>query len=317
MPMRVETLRRRLADPLWLVEIFAIANIAFLAVDILVAHAINAFAEPAEWVPLAFSPLAALALLAAMALGGATPRLPGAEAAGEVGRRQRLARRIGLAVGGACVVVGVAGLVLHLESQFFEQRTLRSLVYTAPFAAPLAYTGLGLLLILDRMVDARTLEWARWVLLLAMGGFLGNFVLSLADHAQNGFFEPAEWVAVVSAAFAVGALLAAAIFPGERPTRRLAWAVLALQAAVGMLGFVLHAWGNLSRPGSDVWAHFLYGAPAFAPLLYADLAALGGLGLWALARAEPTPTSGRVPTPTPAGGGVEAAHPPVSFSGPS
>jgi len=51
-----------------------------------------------------------------------------------------------------------AGLLLHLDSAFFGEQTLRILVYTAPFVAPLANSGVGLLLILDRMVDARSVE---------------------------------------------------------------------------------------------------------------------------------------------------------------
>ena len=117
-----------------------------------------------------------------------------------IGWRRRLARGIGLAVGWGSIAVGIAGLLWHLSGDFFQEQTLKNLVYTAPFAAPLAYTGLGLLLILDRMVDARSLEWSRWVILLAAGGFVGNFVLSLADHAQNGFFYPSEWIGVVAAA---------------------------------------------------------------------------------------------------------------------
>ena len=34
-------------------------------------------------------------------------------------------------------------MLLHLDSQFFEARTIRSLTYAAPFAAPLAYTELN------------------------------------------------------------------------------------------------------------------------------------------------------------------------------
>ena len=44
----------------------------------------------------------------------------------------------------------------------------------------------------DRQPDGRrrAREWAQWMLLLALGGFVGNFVFSLTDHAQNGFFNP-------------------------------------------------------------------------------------------------------------------------------
>ena len=50
-------------------------------------------------------------------------------------------RHAGLVVGYASIAVGLAGVAYHLNSQFFSQWTIRSLVYTAPFAAPVAYAG--------------------------------------------------------------------------------------------------------------------------------------------------------------------------------
>src|SRR3954471_16060547 len=99
------------ADPLAHVELFAVANIAFLAVDIGLAHAVNAFARPEEWIPIGFSLTAPLILGAAMALGGLRPGL-----AGEGPARRRLARALGLAVGWGSVAVGIAGLLYHLDS---------------------------------------------------------------------------------------------------------------------------------------------------------------------------------------------------------
>jgi hypothetical protein len=290
MPAPRPPLVERFADPLVLVELFAVANIAFLAVDIGIAHAINAFEHPAEWVPVAFSLAATPVLLIAMAVGGVRPTLSGSEEPGLLGKRQRAARWLGLAVGAGAVGVGVAGLLLHLESQFFREATLKSLVYTAPFVAPLAYTGVGLLLLLDRMVDARTVEWARWVTLLALGGFVGNFILCVCDHAQNGFFRPEEWTGVIAAAAATGALAAVLAVHDNRPLLRLGFAVMLSQVAVGLLGAFWHVRANLGQPMGTLWQKFLYGAPAFAPLLFADLATLAILALWALARAVPAPT---------------------------
>ena len=110
-------------------------------------------------------------------------------------------------VGWLSVLVGLGGVLYHLESRFFLDRTLKSLTYAAPFAAPLAYTGLGFLLLMNRMVAARSAEWARWVIFLALGGFFGNFVLSLTDHASNGFFAKTEWIPVISSALATGFLI--------------------------------------------------------------------------------------------------------------
>lgn len=290
MPAPRPPLVERFADPLVLVELFVVANIAFLAVDIGIAHAINAFEHPAEWVPVAFSLAATPVLLIAMAMGGVRPTPPGSEEPGPRGKRQRAARWLGLAVGAGAVAVGIAGLLLHLESQFFREATLKSLVYTAPFVAPLAYTGVGLLLLLDRMVDARTVEWARWVTLLALGGFVGNFILCVCDHAQNGFFRPEEWTGVIAAAAATGALAAVLVVHDNRPLLRLGFAAMLAQVAVGLLGAFWHVRANLGQPMGTLWQKFLYGAPAFAPLLFADLAALASLALWALARAVPAPT---------------------------
>ena len=172
------------ARPLLWVEWFLVANVAFLAVDIYSgARGQRLRATGPNGSRSAFSMAGTLLLLGAMAIGGALPAIPGAPVSRP--RCKQAARAIGLLVGWGSIVVGIAGLLWHLNAQFFQEQTLKNLVYTAPFAVPLAYTGLGLLLILDRMVDDRTLEWSRWVILLAAGGFAGNFVLSLADHAKR------------------------------------------------------------------------------------------------------------------------------------
>ena len=269
------------ASPRLWVEWFLVANLAFLAVDIALAHAVNAFEHRAEWIPIYFSMAATFLLLLAIALGGSDPALKRGEGTGAIGWRQSLARGIGLTVGWGSIAVGIAGLIWHLQGDFFQEQTIKNLVYTAPFAAPLAYAGLGLLLILDRMVDARSLEWSRWVILLAAGGFLGNFVLSLADHAQNGFFYPSEWIGVVAAAVACGFLFAQVAVPDNPSLLAMNLALMAVQIVVGVLGFALHARGNLNNQAGSLWDRFVYGAPIFAPLLFADLALLAVLGCWA------------------------------------
>ena len=192
-------------------------------------------------------------------------------------------RDVGHLVGWLAVVVGLAGVILHLDSRFFYERTIRSLTYAAPFAAPLAYTGLGLLLIANRMVKPDAPEWPQWVLLLALGGFIGNFIFSLTDHAQNGFFNPVEWVPVVTSACAVGFLLVPFVTRVDVPYLRLCAVVLGAQALVGILGFGLHAAADLRQPGATLFERILSGAPPMAPLLFPNLVVLGLIGLWVLA----------------------------------
>jgi hypothetical protein len=191
-------------------------------------------------------------------------------------------RDLGYLVGWLAIGIGLTGVVLHLDSRFFYERTLKSLVYAAPFAAPLAYTGLGFLLVMNRMVVTATAEWAQWVLLMALGGFAGNYLFSLADHAQNGFFHVTEWIPVISSAFTVGFLTVPFCTSVSRRFLGLCGIVLLIQAAVGLLGFHYHTAANLDGPAPRMWDNFINGAPAVAPLLFPNLGLLAALGLWTL-----------------------------------
>ena len=249
------------------VEVFVILNLGFLTFDIYLAHSENQFRIRAEYIPLFFSAIAPVILILALIER----------------RRSRLAWKIlGQLVGWAAIVVGSTGVIFHLESHFFYERTIRSLTYSAPFAAPLAYTGLGFLLVMNRMVEVHSVEWSRWVLLFTLGGFFGNFIFSLVDHAGNGFFFHAEWVPVAASALAIGFLFVPLVTRVSKPFLNLCGAILVLQAAVGVWGFALHARANLAGPSVHAFENFVYGAPPLAPLLFPNLVLLGFIGLWCL-----------------------------------
>jgi hypothetical protein len=161
---------------------------------------------------------------------------------------------------------------------------LGNLVYSAPFLAPLAYVGVGLLLLLVRLEEAESPVFGWWVVLLALGGFIGNFGMSLLDHAQNGLFHWTEWVPVISAAFGASFLLVV-LLRRDAAFIRITYGVLGLQVVVGTVGFVLHATADLGHRALPFGQRFVFGAPAFAPLLFADLAVLAALGLRAMSRA--------------------------------
>jgi hypothetical protein len=253
-----------MAPQMW-VELFAVANIGFLTFDIYLAHSVNQFRDRAEYIPLIFSATAPVVLVIGLFLRG---------------RSLRAWKWCGYVVGALAVLVGLTGVVLHLESHFFYERTIRSLTYSAPFAAPLAYTGLGFLLIMNRMVDAESREWAQWVMLFTLGGFVGNFIFSLADHAANGFFFKMEWVPVFASAIAVGFLTVPLVKQVERRFIDLVGLVLLLEAVIGVWGFVLHATGNLGGPSVHAFDNFVYGAPPMAPLLFPNLMVLGMIAVW-------------------------------------
>lgn len=268
MPAASRANRRWRDHQLW-VELFVLFNFAGLVGDIYLAHSQNQFHHAAEYLPLYFSIAATVVLAMVVPLRDRMPAVW---------------RDVGHLTGWLAVVVGLAGVILHLDSRFFYERTIRSLTYAAPFAAPLAYAGLGLLLIGNRLVDARSREWPMWILLLALGGFVGNFVFSLTDHAQNGFFNPLEWVPVVTSACAIGVLAVPFVTEVSRPYLRLTAVVLAVQALAGIVGFGLHASGIARQPAASWLEKILSGAPPMAPLLFPNLAVLAGIGVFVLSR---------------------------------
>jgi hypothetical protein len=249
-----------------LIEAFAIFNFAFLGLDIYIAHYINRFSLWQEWIPFAFS-LGSASILALL--------LYFAYKAEDVSWY----RLIGYIIAGSSIIVGLLGFYYHLESGFFHHISIKNLVYTAPFVAPLAFAGLGCLMILSRIEDVLNEEWGLWVTFLAMGGFVGNFILSLADHAQNGFFNSNEWIGVVASAIVIGFLLAAVSFREDVLVLNWAIGLSYVQIAIGLLGFYFHFSANYAG-GSTFVDNFLYGAPIFAPMLFSNLGILALIGLY-------------------------------------
>jgi len=264
-------------DPSLWVEAFVLVNVAFLALDIYLAHSTNEFRRASEYIPLYYSLVAPFVLLVGLI-------------ALERFAYRAVWRDLGYLVGWLAILIGLTGVILHLDSRFFYDNTLKSLTYAAPFAAPLAYTGLGLLLVANRMLRVDSPEWAYWILLLTLGGFFGNFVFSLTDHATNGFYRPIEWLPVVSSAFAVSFLVVPLLVTVQRRYLLLCGAILILQAIVGVLGFGLHLVADLEGPSSRMFENVVHGAPPFAPLLFPNLVLLSLIALWVLRQHVPEDT---------------------------
>jgi hypothetical protein len=112
--MRGEVLDRWKHDYVLWAEVFAVLNLSFLSVDIYVAHSENGFLRRPEYVPLVFSMVAPVLLIIALCWR-------------EFRQGLLLWRWIGFIIGGCSIVIGAAGVIYHLDSQFFYERTLRSL----------------------------------------------------------------------------------------------------------------------------------------------------------------------------------------------
>lgn len=244
--------------------VFAAANLLFLLADVGLAHSAY-FHSPFEYVPLAVSAFGGTLafILAWLSVEKGTVR------AGLI------------LVAAASIATGVWGLFLHLGSEILVRPTLHRLVYSAPTVAPLAYAGLGLLILAAVFVPS-PIARGRCVEGLAGLGLLGNFLLCLLDHAQNGFWAPAEWLSVAAGAVGGVALIGRALTREDRSSERyFVWGVLAAMVAISVLGTTLHLAADLRPRNVSVLDRFRYGAPIFAPMLFADLAALGALGVLA------------------------------------
>ena len=100
------------ANDLWL-EVFLIFNFLCLTGDVALAHSENHFRARVEYLPLWFS-LAAAVVLSASLFARLRCNWHSAW------------RDIGHFVGWASIAIGTAGVVYHLDSRFFYERTLKS-----------------------------------------------------------------------------------------------------------------------------------------------------------------------------------------------
>ena len=74
------------------------------------------------------------------------------------------------------------------------------------------------------------------------------------------------------------------IRPRDRVLLRASVVAMLLQVLVGGLGFALHLGANFGKPADTLLDRFIYDAPIFAPLLFANLAVLAWIGMWAMSR---------------------------------
>jgi hypothetical protein len=95
-------------------------------------------------------------------------------------------------------------------------------------------------------------------------------------------------VPVIAAALATSSLLVVLVRPDPRFVP-FVYGVLGLDVVVGVLGFGFHVAADLERRSLAFPQRFVFGAPAFAPLWFADLAVLAALGRWAGAKREGRP----------------------------
>jgi hypothetical protein len=244
------------------------ANIFMISGDVYMAHHLELPAASFLWLPVYFSLVCGF-LLTLLGL------------IRNVGTAGRLFHQALLWSG---VLVGAAGFYFHINRHFLGTPTLKSLVYTAPIAAPLVFAGISLfgLAVLKQEPIFKRFRRTQILILLVSGGFAGNALLSLLDHAQNHFFSYMEWFPVVASLFATFHCFLLGLKPRwSQPDRGFLFATLSVQIIFGLLGFYLHLKASLPLDSFDDLEKLFHVTPVLAPLLMANVAAYGILTLLA------------------------------------
>lgn len=258
-------------------------NEIFLGLDTYLSHVLNGNIRPNEWTPIIFGPIAGVLLLVA----------------GVIAIRQRfLASTIASVTLLASIAVGLLGAYLHFvrgiwpSAPLGQRVSLDLLIWAPPVLGPLYFSLVGLLGIsaawVEDPVDSGILLISKrrqlhlpysktqaYFFAVAMG-ILAAIVSSTFDHAREGFENPWFWWPTLAGVFA----LAITIMLGfiDKPTRADLLTYIGgmiLLIIVGVIGLVLHVQSNLIAEGTIVTERFLRGAPFLAPLLYANMGALG------------------------------------------
>src|SRR5258707_7159547 len=105
---------------------------------------------------------------------------------------------------------------------------------------------------MNRMVGARTAEWARWVIFLALGRILGK-LRAVFDRSR------VQWILFkdrVDSCYFFGACnrLSDCSSRACRDTSIYGYVVMLTQALVGILGFWFHIQANLLGHGHNLFA---------------------------------------------------------------
>jgi hypothetical protein len=278
---------RRLRIPLsrdQIMLLMAAVNEIFLGVDIYLAHSISGTIVRYEWIPIIFGPIAGVLLLVA----------------GLIALRQRpLATLLATGVLLASTLVGLLGMYFHLHRAALpaappgERLTVTLLAWGPPFLGPLMFALVGLLGISAAWVEdppdsgRLRLYFRNWHLPMPLSktrayylmvglGTLVTTISSVLDHARTGFENHYLWIPTVVGVFAT--LVAVGLGAVERPSRAdltIYLIAMLLLILTGLMGAVLHVEDNLTSRGAFVLERFIRGAPFLAPLLFANMGALG------------------------------------------
>ncbi|WP_407307725.1 hypothetical protein [Desulfosporosinus sp. SB140] len=236
-------------------------NFLLTGIDVLIAHSQNSFFRW-ELIPLIFSPLAVLAILGQLIFS-----------------RNAVIKRVFQAVMWIGVIVGVMGTFFHLTGNATSSREsyYNLLITGSPVAAPIAFAGISCYALASEHYRGSS---RRSKLLILVGlAFLGAVLAAYFDHARLGFKPIYTLIPILSGTLAALSCFYMANSQATHLENYSFISILGLNMIVGMLGFGFHVLGNLTGTQTIVWARFLYRNPIMGPLLFCNLALLGGISI--------------------------------------
>lgn len=237
-------------------------NFLLTGVDVFMAHSQNDFFRW-ELIPLIYTPLAVLAVLAQIVF---QPNVI-------VKRTFQMMMWFG-------VIVGVVGTFFHLTGNATSsQESLHSLLIEgSPIAAPIAYAGISSYTLASEHYFRGTIRRSKLLLLVGLG-FLGAVMAAFLDHARLGFMPSYTLIPLVTGTLAAVTCFYMAFGQPIQKEVYICLFVLSLNLLTGILGFGFHLIGDLAGTQTIDWARILYRNPLLGPLLFCNLALLGGLSL--------------------------------------
>ena len=266
-----------------LMLLMAAIMLIFLGIDIYLAHSISGTIVPNEWIPIIFGPIAGVFLLFAGLLAQ---------------RNRPLATILANIVLVASIVVGLLGAYFHIirailpSGPIGQQASIFLLVWAPPILGPLTFSLVGVIGIsaawIESPADSGTLifigerrlrlpysKTQAYFFMVSMGT-LATLLSSVFDHARTPFENPWLWLPAAAGVFAV--VVSAIIGALDRPSRAdlaIYTGSMVLLILVGVIGLVLHINENLIAQGTIVIERFVRGSPFLAPMLFANMGALG------------------------------------------
>jgi hypothetical protein len=253
-------------------------NFLSIGVDVAMAHSQNDFFRWAL-IPVAYSLIAVPAILARL-----------------IFRTNAVMRRLFEAAMWLGVLVGIAGTFFHLTGNATSGQVSlhRLLIEGSPIAAPIAFAGMSSFALVS---DRRRGIARRSRLLIIVGlGFLGAAVAASLDHARLSFTPSYTLIPLVCGTLAALSCFYVAWSEANATETRIYLYILGLITVVGLMGFVLHVLGDLAGTESIVWARLLYRNPMLGPLLFCNLALLGGLSILPESNTGPASPTTKEPT---------------------